>query len=177
MLTVAKTKINESEAKFLIEQIKFTPNIIGYTLKEWLNAEHIIVAKNEYGELLGVCLSYDIAESWTKIAVLLVLKEFRSQGIGKALFYNSVADAISRQKNVYTISCNPIVINLMDRLQFTKFNSLLKFPEAYQKHKLTIYFDNLQWLVNSYRMQEIIRKKLVYKLNDPFFYGLKFYAE
>jgi predicted GNAT family acetyltransferase len=177
MLTIVKTKINESEAKLLVEQIKFTPKIIGYTLKEWLNAEHIIVAKNENEQLLGACLNYDFAENWTKIAVLFVLEKFRNQGIGKALFYNSVADAMNRQKNVYTLSCNPIVINFMDRLQFTKFNSLLNFPEAYQKHKSTIYFHNLQWLINSYRVQEIIRKKLVYKLNDPFFYGLKSYTD
>ncbi|MHC5931991.1 GNAT family N-acetyltransferase, partial [Nostoc sp.] len=116
---------------------------------------------------------YDISEKWTKIAALYILEEFRNQGIGKALFYESFNDAMKRQKNVYTISSNPIIIKSMTQLEFTTFKNLLDFPKAYQVHQSMIYVHTFQWLLNSYRIQEIIRKKIVYKLNDPFFYGLK----
>jgi predicted GNAT family acetyltransferase len=173
MQKIIKRKIKRSEAKLLIKHIRFTPNIIGYSLKEWLNAEHIIVAEDENEQLLGACLNYDISEKWTKIAALYVFEEFRNQGIGKALFYESFNDAMKRQKNVYTISSNPIVIKSMTQLEFTTFKNLLDFPKDYQAHQSMIYAHTFQWLLNPYRIQEIIRKKIVYKLNDPFFYGLK----
>lgn len=177
MPKITKRQIKESEAKLLIEQIKFTPKIIGYTLKEWLNADHVLIAEDDNGQLLGACMNYDISQDWTKIAALYVLEEFRNQGIGKALFYQSVEDAITRQKNIYTISSNPIVINCMNQLEFTTFNSFLNFPKAYKNEQTAFYLHTLQWLTNPYRIQEIIRKQIIYREQEPFIYGLKSYLE
>jgi GNAT superfamily N-acetyltransferase len=173
MFKILKRKVTISEAKLLIKQIKLTPNIIGYCLSEWLEAEHIMVAEDEQGNLVGACLNYDFFKHWNKIAALFVLEEFRDQGIGKSLFYESFRDAIERGKNVYTISSNSIILNFMRDLKFLNFKSLLNFPKKYKKYQFAFYLHSIKWLLNLYRIKEIIRKKNVYKPQQTFFYGIK----
>jgi predicted GNAT family acetyltransferase len=173
MSKIVKRKVNESEAKLLVRYIKSTPNIIGYTFDEWLNNEHTFIAEDERGQLLGACLNYDINAKWTKIAALYVMADFRGRGIGKALFYESFNDATNRDKNVYTISCNPIVLNIMSELEFTTFTNLIEFPRAYTDDLLSFYIHTLEWLSNAYRIKEIVRKQLVCRPQQPFVYGLK----
>jgi GNAT superfamily N-acetyltransferase len=173
MSKIIKRKIRKLEAKLLVERIKSTPNIIGYTIEEWLNAEYVFIAEDEQGQLQGACLNYDITRNWTKIAALYVLDEFRNQGIGKALFNESFNNCMERHKNVYTISCNPIVINIMSELEFTTFSSLQDFPASYLADQADFYLHTLQWLASPYRIMEITRKQFVCRPQQPFLYGLK----
>ncbi len=173
MLRIVKRKVNESEAKLLVHLIKSTPNIIGYTLKEWLDAEYVFVAEDEHGLLLGACFNYDIDRDWNKIAALYVLEEFRNRGLGKALFCESFNDAMTRNKNVYTISCNPVVLNIMSELEFTTFANLIEFPRAYTDDRISFYIHTLEWLSNAYRIKEIVRKQFVCRPQQPFVYGVK----
>jgi GNAT superfamily N-acetyltransferase len=170
---IIQRQISEAEAKLLIQRIKNTPNIMGYSLNEWLKAQNLMVAEDEYGNLAGVCLNYVLDEKWHKIAALFVLDEYRGIGIGKSLFYKSVETALETEKYIYTNSANPIVIKMMDALGFFKFDSLANFPKEYSPDKLLIYSHSLKWVLNPYRVREIIRKKLVYGLREPFVYGIK----
>lgn len=175
MFKIAKRPVDAIEASLFIEKIKLTPNIIGYTLSEWMSAKHTFVAEDRQGEILGVCMSYDISESCTKIAALYVLEKFRNQGISKELLNQSCKDAISRQKDLYTISCNPIVIDIMQELNFMTFANLLHLPSAHLSKRLLLYAHSLQWLSHPYRIKEIIRKQRIYPSRKPFIYGLKSY--
>ncbi|WP_427162395.1 GNAT family N-acetyltransferase [Aliinostoc sp. HNIBRCY26] len=172
MVKIIKRKVTTSETKFLLKAIKLTPNIMGYSFREWMEAEHIMVAEDEAGKILGVCLNYDFHEYWNKIAALFVLEEFRGQGIGKLLFYESYQDAARRNKNVFTISANQIVIKMMQDLNFVLFNNLLDFPQVISQYRFTFYGHSLAWLMNFYRMQEIIRKTIVYSDRQNFVYGI-----
>jgi predicted GNAT family acetyltransferase len=173
MPKIIKRRIHELEAELLVEKIKFTPNIIGYTIREWLDSEHVLVAEDHQGQLLGACLNYDIAKNWTKIAALYVLDEFRGQGIGKALFYESCSDSTGRHKSIYTISCNPLIISFMREIGFTTFSSLQDFPASYMVDQVDFYIHTLQWLASPYRIMEITRKQFVCRPQQPFLYGLK----
>lgn len=174
MVKILKRKIAQSEAELLIKEIKRTPNIIGYSLKNWLEAEHIMVAEDEKGNLIGACLNYDFHKNWNKIAALIVLDEFKGRGIGKTLFYESFKDARKRKKNVYTISANPIVIKMMKDLGFVRVKSFFELNRVCQKNKFLFYWHTLQWVVNLYRLQEIIRKTIVHKSEKTFVFGVKF---
>jgi GNAT superfamily N-acetyltransferase len=173
MAIITKRRVDQPEAKILVDQIKHTPNIIGYTLKEWMNSEHMFIAENEHGQILGACLNYDFAQNWTKIAALYVFEEFRNQGIGKALFSESYNDSIKRHKNIYTISCNPIVLNMLTQLEFVTFANLLNFPVCFKHDRLDFYIHTLQWLSNPYRIKEITRKHIIDRPEQAFVYGLK----
>jgi predicted GNAT family acetyltransferase len=176
MIKIIKRKITQSEAELLIIEIKLTPNIMGSALTEWMAAEHIIVAENEDGKMLGACLNYDFHEHWNKIAALFVFNDFRGRGIGKLLFYESYQDAVRRNKNVFTNSANQIVIKMMKDLNFIMFNNLLDLPSVINQYQLTFYWHSLVWLMNLYRIQEIIRKTIVYGYHTNFVYGINITA-
>ncbi|MBD2456657.1 GNAT family N-acetyltransferase [Nostoc sp. FACHB-87] len=172
MVKISKRKVTKSEAELLVRQIKLTPNIIGYSLTEWMAAENIIVAEDEEGKMLGVCLNYDIDKDWYKIAALFVFEEFRGKGIGKLLFYESYKDAVSRHKHLYTISANEIVIKMMRDLNFLLFDNLLMMPKMGSQHKWILCWHSLIWIMNFYRIKEIIRKSIVYPHHTNFVYGI-----
>jgi GNAT superfamily N-acetyltransferase len=173
MQKIVKRRLSESEAKLLVHEIKLTSNIIGYSIQEWLNAEYIFIAEDESGRLLGVCLNCSINENWIKIAALYVLEEFRGQGFGKALFYESFHDAINRHKNIYTITCNSIILQMMIELEFTTFSSFIDFPIFCSSKRMDFYIHSLEWLLNSYRIKEILRKQFVFRSQKSFVFGFK----
>lgn len=173
MVNIIKRKIKKCESELVVEKIKSTPDIIGYSSRELISADHIMVAENDEGKILGVCLNYNFHNEWSKIAALFVIEEFRGQGIGKSLFYTSCRDAIARRKNIYTISANPIVIKMMKDLNFETCKNLLRLSQAYRKYQLVFYCHSIQWLVNLYRIKEIIRKRIVYNSKKKFVFGLR----
>ncbi|MEA5618049.1 GNAT family N-acetyltransferase [Cronbergia sp. UHCC 0137] len=176
MFRISNRKITKSEAELVVRKIKLTPNIMGYSLIEWIRADHIIVAEDENGNIAGVCLNYDFHQDWNKIAALFVFEEFRGMGLGKLLFYKSCEDALKRGKNVYTISANEIVINMMKDLDFSISDSLTNLPKVTNiKYKLAFYSHHIVWIMNFYRLQEIIRKIIVYKYQKKFIYGIKLF--
>jgi len=173
MVKIIHRKLTANEAELLVKEIQGTPYIVGYTFKEWMQAENIRMAEDENGHLMGVSLDTEFGKNWTKIAVLYVRKQFRGQGIGKRLFYAACEEAIAHGRNLYTISANPIVINMIHDLEFSTFPSLFAFPEAAQTHKRTIYSHTLKWLANFYHLKELIRKHYVYKSKEKFVYAIR----
>lgn len=162
MIKIVRRKVTSLEAQLLVKEIQKTPYIVGYSDKEWKEAENIRVAEDSQGNLMGVSLNIDFGKNWTKIAVLYVREAYRGRGIGKRLFYSAFEEAIARKRHVYTISGNPIVIKMIADLEFTTFPSLLQFPEAYQTEKMAIYLHMMTWLSNFYRISEMMRKHWVY---------------
>jgi len=170
MFQIVNRKINYSEANFIIKNIKQTPNIMGYSSKEWIASEHIMIAEDENQNIVGVCLNYDFHEDWCKIAALFVLKDYRGLGLGKSLFYQSYNNAIERGKNIYTISANPIVLKMMKELDFLTVEKLNHVPN---KYKNIFYLHTIKWIINLFRIKEILRKKLIFGDSKDFLYGLK----
>ncbi|QIZ70449.1 GNAT family N-acetyltransferase [Oxynema aestuarii] len=172
MVKIVRRKVTSPEAQLLLKEIQKTPYIVGYSYKEWREAENIRVAEDSHGNLMGVSLNIDFGKNWTKIAVLYVREANRGRGIGKRLFYSAFEEAIARKRHVYTISSNPMVIKMMADLEFTTFSSLLNFPKAYQSERRLIYIHMLAWLANLYRIKEMMRKHWIYDEEEQFIYGI-----
>ncbi|MBK4728894.1 GNAT family N-acetyltransferase [Oxynema sp. CENA135] len=172
MIKIVRRKVTSLEAQLLVKEIQKTPYIVGYSDKEWKEAENIRVAEDRQGNLMGVSLNIDFGKNWTKIAVLYVREADRGRGIGKRLFYSAFEEAIARKRHVYTISGNPIVIKMMADLEFATFPSLLQFPQAYQSERRIVYVHMLAWLANLYRIKEMMRKHWVYDEEEQFIYGI-----
>jgi len=172
---IYQRKVTKLEAELLVNQIKLTPYIMGYSRREWLKSQYTIIAEDIDGNIVGACLTYDFDQDWNKIAALFVLEEFRGRGLGKLLFYAAYKDAIKRKKNLYTMSANNLVIKMMQDLDFVMFNGLLELPKSYQRFQLIFYLHTVIWLMSSFRVQEIFRKAGFYQLyrNYNFVYGIK----
>ena len=138
------------EAGALCEELKTTPNILGYTVKELLRFRETLVAEVD-GAFAGVCLSKDLLFGWTDIAALYVLPAFRGQGVGTRLYEAAWRRAEARQRHILTLSRNPAVIGLMERSGMTMACSMALSPFALQVH--------MSWhMMSVYRLRESIRK-------------------
>jgi GNAT superfamily N-acetyltransferase len=172
MFQLVERRLNKSEANLLVNQIKLTPNITGYSLKEWLTFDSVIVAEDEE-EMVGVCLYYNFSKNWTFISVLFVLDNFRGKGIGKQLFFRACENIIKLKRNIYTSSREPIVINMMRQLDFEIFDTLFLLPEKYEKYEFVFFLRALKWLFSLYRLKEVYRKAIRFGKQESFVYGIK----
>ena len=78
-------KLTEGEIRLLMQLIRETPNITGYSYREWQAFTNVLVAESG-GKLAGVCVTKPLYGKWYEIAVLYVLEEYRAHGIGSELF-------------------------------------------------------------------------------------------
>ncbi len=161
---ITQWALTSEEIDIVIKAVKETPNITGYTKKEWQNFGKVFVAEVN-SELAAVAVNVSISKHWEELAVLIVLEKFRGQGLGKKLFNLALQDILDRKKNAYTTSRNPIVLNLMKESGF-KFTSLFKLP-------LPVTLFNLKFICSLYRLQEFLRKQKVFSGQPAFEYGVK----
>src|SRR5438477_3383148 len=107
-------KLTHEEAALLHEELKTTPNILGYTIRELISFSQVLVAVIE-GDFAGVCISKDLSFGWTDIAVLYVLPAYRGRGLGRELYTAAWQKAQQRGRHIYTLSRSPEVIHLMEQ--------------------------------------------------------------
>lgn len=173
MFTIVERYLECYEIEQIIKEIRCTPNITGYSVREWQSFPPILVAENQQQEMMGICFNDDFHPDWTKLDVLLVLERFRGRGIGKKLFCYSVEQTLNKGRKLYTASRNPILIKLMQELDFLIFDDIFHLPEPYRKYQAIFNFHNLKWAMSTYRVKEFVRKQLVYPSQPPFIYGIK----
>lgn len=162
--SITKRPLTIQEIDLVTREIKQTPNITGYTQKEWQNFGKVFVAEVN-SEIAGVAVNVSISKEWEEFAVLLVLEKYRGQGLGKALFNVALEDIKNRHKNAYTTSRNPIVLKLMKENGF-QFLSLLKLP-------LPVTLFNLKFICSFYRISEFLRKQKAFCNQPEFEYGVR----
>ncbi|MCL2923633.1 MAG: GNAT family N-acetyltransferase [Trichodesmium sp. MAG_R04] len=175
MFKINSRKLTQQEAILLVENIKLITEITGYSLKEWLTFEDVLIAEDQEENMLGVCLAYDFSSNWSFISVLFVLEKFRGKGIGQLLFKEACRQILSRKRNVYTSSRNPVVIKMMKQLNFILFDTLYVLPQPFNKYKFDFLLRGIKWITSFYRMKELSRKYLKYKDKRKFVYGIKSY--
>lgn len=159
---IRQRKLKRNEAILLVEKIKETPNITGYSLREWLNFSNLLIAESNEERLIGICTCCDFGKRWTFLSVLFVLKEFRGQGVGTILFNKTCDISLSRKKNLYTSSQNPTVIKMMKAREFITFTTLIKLPRNYKRYEFVFFVRLLKWLISCYRIKEIHRKSKIF---------------
>jgi len=142
--------LTRSEAQELHQELKTTPNILGYTVRELLRLNDVQVAEVEQ-QFAGACWSIDLAQGWTEIAALYVLPEFRGRGLGKSLFRAAWERVQRRERHIYVLSRNPQVVEWMKKLGMTVNRNLWCAPLAVHWY--------MQWYMASwYRVFESVRK-------------------
>ena len=66
--------LSQIEAALMHQELKSTPNILGYTVSELMRFQNVIVAEVD-GSFAGVCISKDLLFGWTDIAILYILPD------------------------------------------------------------------------------------------------------
>lgn len=163
--TLVRRTLTGEEACVLHEELKTTPNILGYTVPELLRFREVIVAYAD-GVFAGACLSKDLAFGWTDIAVLYVLPAFRGRKIGTLLYTAAFENARQRRRHVFTLSRSPEVIGLMERFGLELTRSVWRAPFAFH-----LYMN--RHMTSAYRVRESIRKAALFKNSHPLVAGTK----
>lgn len=148
--TLTHRQLTESEAAVLHAELKTTPNILGYTVREIRAFKDVLVAEVD-GQFAAVCVSKDLLFGWTDIAVLYVLPAYRGTGLGTALYTAAWQRADDRARHIVTLSRSPQVIHLMKRLGMQVGGSMLMAPLALHLHMNG-------HMMSLYRIREAIRK-------------------
>ena len=160
--------LTAAEAVLLHAELKTTPNILGYTVREITGFRDVLVAEVE-GSLAGVCVSKDLLFGWTDIAVLYVLPAFRGRRIGTELYTAAWQRADERGRHIFTLSRSPEVIHLMERFGMEISDSMWKAPPAVHLHMN-------QHMMSAYRITEMYRKMSWIKSSARMVGGVKRYS-
>jgi len=163
MRTIHKRKLTPAEAKILVAALKDTPNITGYSEDEWLHFSDVWVAEID-GKFAAVAVNQDFGSDWTYLAVLFVLPEYRSIGIGKKLFDTQLEAIRSCKRGVYTCSRNPLVIEWMKKEGMSLSTTMWSAP-------LPILLYYLIFYISPYRIREFLRKSSQFKNEPKWVYG------
>jgi GNAT superfamily N-acetyltransferase len=155
------------EARLLHEELKTTPNILGYTVRELVGARDVWVTTDAAsGEFAGACLSFDLPFGWTEIAAVYVLPAHRGVGLGGVLLERAWARASGRGRHLYLLSRNPSVIAWMRARGMAMSENLLSAPLA--AHLYTaVYMSSL------HRNREAWRKRRDIAACPPLTQGVK----
>ncbi|MBC8139736.1 MAG: GNAT family N-acetyltransferase [Fibrella sp.] len=149
-----------AEANCLHEELKSTPNILGYTVSEILRFSDVLVAvaiDTDGTEMFaGVCVSKELLWGWTEIAVLYVLPAFRGRRLSTQLFTTAFAQAQERGRHIFTLSRSPEAIHLMKRLGMEMSGSAWKAP-------LAVHLEMNWHMMSTYRWREASRKMKIRK--------------
>jgi GNAT superfamily N-acetyltransferase len=113
-ITVTQRMLTTDEARTIHLALRTTPNILGYTIGELKSQRQMFVATVE-GEFAGICFNTDLLFGWTEIAVLYVLDHHQGKGIGKTLFDTAFAQCQERQRHIFILSRNPVVVHWMEQ--------------------------------------------------------------
>jgi len=142
--------LTAEEAACLHRELKTTPNILGYTVREIVGFEDVFVAECD-GEFGGVCISKDLLFSWTDIAVLYVLPDFRGRGVGRELYTAAWERAQQRKRHIFTLSRNASVLRMMEDFGMEMSCSMWRAP-------LAVHLHMNRHMMSVYRFRESIRK-------------------
>jgi len=160
--------LTHPEAVRLHRELKATPNILGYTVRELTKLSDVFVAEAE-GEFAGACFSIDLAQGWTEIAALCVLSDFQGAGLGRRLFLTAWERTQERQRHVYVLSRNSRVVTWMRELGMTVDEKLWRAPWA-------VHWYMPRYMASRYRFTESVRKRREISACPPLMQGIKKFA-
>ncbi|MGI4787573.1 MAG: GNAT family N-acetyltransferase [Janthinobacterium lividum] len=169
MIEIIHRALTRGEAVRLHEELKTTPNILGYTVRELERLLDVHVAEVN-GDFAGVCFCVDLSQNWTEVAALYVLPEFRGAGVGKMLFDKVWKCVQARQRHVYILSRNSQVIGWMSELGMTVDADLWRAP-------LAVHWFMARYMASRHRYAESIRKRRAIARCPPLRQGIKKYVK
>ncbi|MBC8142504.1 MAG: GNAT family N-acetyltransferase [Armatimonadetes bacterium] len=143
------------EATILHHELKTTPNILGYSVRELTDFGTGIVAVVESDSgaaFAGVCLCKDLLWNWSDIAVLYVLPAYRGARISSRLFAAAFDALQERSRHVFVLSRTPQIIRLMEQREMKISGSGFAAP-------LAVHIDINLHMMNAHRWREAVRKQ------------------
>ncbi|MGH4034105.1 GNAT family N-acetyltransferase [Actinomycetota bacterium Odt1-20B] len=166
--------LTRSEAADIMRQIRESPHITGYSVREWTGGrDTFALVHSETGRLAGALLVHHLAGRWSEIAVVFMLEEFRGRGIGRQMLRDSLRAMESADRNLLLFFCSPGMGRLTAEAGFTVLESETDFTHGSLRRKLFLsVLYKAQWLCSAYRLREIRRKRRDFDCSFEFKVGV-----
>ncbi len=162
---IEKRLLTKTEITSLVDGIKNTVNITGFTKNE-LKSFGVPYVAEINGKLVGVAYATPLSKDWSELAILFIWPEFRGKGIGTALFETAWREMVANHQSIYIVSRTKSVIELMQS-KGMKFVGLINLPWSVKRD--VIYYA----LKSIYRIKEFVRKLIVFPGAPAYHYAIK----
>ncbi len=153
--------LTPTEAGRVIDEIRSSATITGYSFDEWTRTrETLVVTDADDGELVAVALAHHLVGGWTELAVLYVLDGHRGRGVGTVLLDESVRHLRASRRRILMFFCDDQMQHLAQRAGFVVHADEAAFARGSLLRFLFIRsFYKPQWLADAYRRRELRRKR------------------
>jgi GNAT superfamily N-acetyltransferase len=166
---IVKRRLTEEEIAFLMNAIKETPTVTGFSENEWRNFDGVFVAEVD-NRFVGVITLANTFGNWVNMPASYLLPEYRGLGIGNALYAAAVKAAMRKKKDICAIIDSEIAENILRQNRVQIYESFFELP-------FLVMLFNMAHVLNCYRIYEFIRKRIVFPAERKLTYGIKLYSQ
>ncbi|MBO0982462.1 GNAT family N-acetyltransferase [Rathayibacter sp. SD072] len=167
-VVVEHRPLTRSEAHLVVEEIRSSTTITGYSLEEWCGRRETFVALDRRsGDVVGAALVHAFLGGWSEVAVLFVRETHRGRGIGPRLLSEIIEQLHGRRLLLFF--CEDTMRRMVLRHGFTVHRTPHDLPgrPLLRRLFLSVLYP-LQWKADSYRRREIRRKRARYGCSFDF---------
>lgn len=153
--------LTAQEANIISKEIRNTKNITGYLPTELLRFGKMLVATKDKS-IIGI-LYYKKHKKLIDLKILIVVSNWRGQGIGRKLFQQFITEVGSAEK-IYTVTKSSELIHLISEAGFKEVG-FLRLPILAKLNEISKGF-------SYYRVKEALRKGML-KTRNKFSYWIR----
>lgn len=150
---MSTSKLSISEAETLVTVLKDEPNIIGYSMKDWLRFPDVEVIRMD-GELVAIMLTHKIGKHWQELAVLYVFPQHRGKHLGSKLLKELTTKSLSKDIRTLVITRTTQMKKILEQNDYHK-TPFTQLPVA-------VWWALFTNELKLYRFKEAMRKYFVF---------------
>ncbi|MFF5897118.1 GNAT family N-acetyltransferase [Streptomyces argenteolus] len=167
---VRRRPLTRAEADEVMEQIRRSSAITGYSAAEWTGGrDTFVLVHTVTGRLAGALLVHHLLGRWSEIAVVFVLEEHRGRGLGPRMLHDALAGLRAMDRDLLLFFSSDTMGRICAEAGFTLSASEADFVRgslARAFYLKVVY--KIQWLANTYRLRELRRKRRAYRCSFTF---------
>jgi GNAT superfamily N-acetyltransferase len=173
-MEIQRRPLTAQEADQIVGDIRFCPDITGYSKEEWMGGKDIFALVDlADGKLLGAILVHHLAFKWSEIAVVFVRPEYRGCGLGRYMLPTVLRTLVHTRRRLLIFFSDERMRSVVTDCGFETYDSPQAFfARHFWRGVFLRYVYKPQWLANSYRRRELRRKKRCFNADYAFRIGL-----
>ncbi|MET9594477.1 GNAT family N-acetyltransferase [Streptomyces sp. NPDC006516] len=167
---VLRRPLSTAEADEVMEQIRRSSAITGYSAAEWTGGrDTFVLVDKATGRLAGALLVHHLLGRWSEIAVVFVLEEHRGRGLGRRMLHGALGSLRAMDRDLLLFFSSDTMGRICAEAGFAVSASEADFVRgslARAFHLKVVY--KIQWLSNAYRLREMRRKRRAFRCSFEF---------
>ncbi|MBQ1099048.1 GNAT family N-acetyltransferase [Streptomyces sp. NPDC097107] len=167
---MVRRPLTAAEAAEVMERIRTSPHITGYSLREWTGKRDTFLLRDTAsGRVAGALLVHHLLGGWSEIAVVYVFEEHRGHGLGRLLLEDAVGAIRTSGRKLLLFFSSARMGHIAAGSGFDLHDSEADLTRGSLSRGLFLgILYKAQWLASLYRLREIRRKRRTYQASFDF---------